>query len=370
MNVPVYPLADWRRHGQLATFTPNRKLPVYNWLYYKEGYARDLVWTLLDRFKLNGPLLDPFCGSGTTLLACAQRGIPSVGYDVQSVALLASLVKTTPYDRDTLKAIADALLSERFVPEPGPVLPIMKRAFSKHNLADVLFWKKQVDQVKNPACRNFFLLALITAAMKGSWLFKDGGVLKVKKRPVAPVKLLFKRTVRKWIKELGTQDLRAPARVVAQDARHIEGRYENVITSPPYLNNIDYTKVYQVENWFLGATGTPIRSWIGNEGKQLPLLKKFDLPYAAHAYFSDMNTVLKEMHKALVPGGRAALVVGNAYFAPLEQHVEVDFILSFLAEKIGFSIEEIGVLQERYALQRRTVKRGTIRESCVMLQRS
>ncbi len=140
-------LRDWKQHGELATFTPNRKLPVYNWFYYKEGFARGFVWQMVDRFKPNGTVLDPFCGSGTTLLACAEKGIPSVGCDLQPAALLASWVKTHDYNIEQLRAAADELLRTRFYPVQSPVLPIMKAAFSRHNLADVLFWKRQIDTI-------------------------------------------------------------------------------------------------------------------------------------------------------------------------------------------------------------------------------
>ena len=93
--------------GSLATYIPNKKLPVYNWFYYKEGYGRDLVFRLIEKFglKKGDNVLDPFCGVGTTLLACRQKGIRSIGFDVQPPAVFASLVKVRDYD---IKALEDA----------------------------------------------------------------------------------------------------------------------------------------------------------------------------------------------------------------------------------------------------------------------
>ena len=68
--------------GPLATFVPNKHTPIYNWYYYKEGFARELVLLLLDELQARGTLLDPFCGSGTTCLAAAKSGRHYVGYDV------------------------------------------------------------------------------------------------------------------------------------------------------------------------------------------------------------------------------------------------------------------------------------------------
>jgi hypothetical protein len=58
------------RTEELATFTPNKRLPVYNWFYYKEGFSRELVMMLLERHlhqnssststKESVSVLDPF----------------------------------------------------------------------------------------------------------------------------------------------------------------------------------------------------------------------------------------------------------------------------------------------------------------------
>ncbi|MBI5884921.1 hypothetical protein HZB89_02370, partial [archaeon] len=85
--------------GELATFTPNKFTPIHNWLYYKEGYARELVYLLIKELGLHegGLVLDPFCGVGTTLLACREKGLNAVGFDVSPVALLAARVKARDY---------------------------------------------------------------------------------------------------------------------------------------------------------------------------------------------------------------------------------------------------------------------------------
>ena len=84
--------------GELATFVPNKPLPIYNWFYYKEGFSRELVLRLLEKFKAKGTVLDPFCGVGTTNLACREKGIDSVGFELSPLALFAAKAKTSDYD--------------------------------------------------------------------------------------------------------------------------------------------------------------------------------------------------------------------------------------------------------------------------------
>ena len=104
---------DWR---ELATFVPNKTLPIYNWFYYKEGFSKEFVDILLDRFgiKSGQTVLDPCCGSGTTLLACKQRGINSVGFDVLPISVFASKVKTLEYDAEKISEEKQKLVKIKF----------------------------------------------------------------------------------------------------------------------------------------------------------------------------------------------------------------------------------------------------------------
>jgi DNA modification methylase len=95
-------------------------------------------------------------------------------------------------------------------------------------------------------------------------------------------------------------------------------------------------------------------------------LHEMDLPLEARLYFEDMETALKEMHRVLKQGGKAAIVVGNGYVGGV---IESDIILSYLAEKIGFGLVSIFVLNKRFALEERTVKKGILRESLIILEK-
>ena len=366
---------DW---GFYATFVPNKKLPLYNWYYYKEGFARELVFKLLDLFDMkNGLVLDPFCGSGTTLLACKERGIESIGLEILPGSLLASRVKTRNYsdtDLFDIESCLNEIRKEKFEKPRKEPLPILKKCFPRHNLDDLMFLKRIINRYTITEAREFMLLALINAAMKCSWVWKDGGVLKVKQRPVAPLKKMFFRVANKMIREAENYNNRslANSEVRAADAREIpllDSSVDCIITSPPYLNQIDYTKVYAIENWIAGDVDEagfepPLRSFLGL-GKTEDFMPY--LPPQASAYFKDMDVFLKEAYRVCKNGARIAIVIGNAYFPPPYSPVECDMLVSGLAKNIGFTIDNIFVLNERAALRNRTEKVGTLRESIVIL---
>lgn len=69
---------------------------VHGWYRFVLAYPDHLVTDMLDRFDANKDslVLDPFCGTGTTLVECKKAGIDSVGIDANPASVIASQVKT------------------------------------------------------------------------------------------------------------------------------------------------------------------------------------------------------------------------------------------------------------------------------------
>ena len=61
-----------------GTFADNLKLPVHRWFLYSVGFSAEWAEDVIRR-KAQKRVLDPFCDSGTTLLAVANVGVDSVG---------------------------------------------------------------------------------------------------------------------------------------------------------------------------------------------------------------------------------------------------------------------------------------------------
>ena len=136
----AYKLTEKLEWGQLATFIPNKDIPRYRWFYYKEGYARDLVFRLIEKFGVEKgqAVLDPFNGSGTTILACKERGINATGVDVSDLAVFASNVKAEDYDFEEIKGAIKQFIKAKFrKPDVKVSLPLVKKAFSKYALEDI-----------------------------------------------------------------------------------------------------------------------------------------------------------------------------------------------------------------------------------------
>lgn len=366
-------MKDRRDLGKLATFAGNKNIPIYNWFYYKEAFSRDLVVKALEYFSVEqGTVLDPFCGVGTTLLVCREMGLNSVGFDVLPISVLSSTVKTTDYDSGELRKTAKELLKIEFREVEFNYPHWLERFFHPDVLKDVALFHREVDKIEGPL-RNFFLLAFIRTVVETSFSYKDGAVLKYRKRKMKPFRPTFRsrvyRMVGDWEKFSGKLEMETSTLTGFGDARRlpVKGRsMDTVITSPPYLTQEDYKKAYSIENYFIRKKAGEEIFMDSTKEKRKPGDLGLDLPEETLSYFSGIKSFLEEMHRVLKERGKMALVVGNAY---IDREIESDFIISHLAEETGFQVENIFVLNQRPALKKRTRKVGSVRESLIQLKK-
>ncbi len=376
----------------LSGFVENKRLPIYNWLYYKEGFSAQIVFDLIERFDLKKgqTILEPFCGSGTTLLAAKEKGINSVGFDVLDIAVFASAVKTRDYSKviDELKGSLEDLKN---VPKRKQKIRIKEkiilRAFPERILSELLNIKENVGKIKNRVVSDFFLLCLINTATKTSFAMKDGGCIKIdKSRSLPPAKYMFIKTAKKMIRDV--EEIKFPGcttEVHRQDARCFELKENSidcVITSPPYLNKIEYTNVYFIEEYlFLKRQfNAPLRSFVGKNSsigiddigdeklkKHLSEFrgKKYEAQIAS--YFVDTKRWLENVYFCLKRNKYCAVIVGGGCFE--WGVVESDVILGLIAKDVGFELIDIEPLKKIVCTKNRTTKIGVLNESLVVLKK-
>jgi hypothetical protein len=231
----------------------------------------------------------------------------------------------------------------------------VERAFPKRNLNEILFLRERIETLDS-APRDLLLLALLSILPQVSIVVKDGGVLKIsKKKSALPIKDAFRRKVKRMVNDLEQNPVSGPEPdVYLGDARGMDlpdNSVDIIVTSPPYLNNIDYSKVYGLELSLLEMSKSAaqevrmrsVRSFIGRDMKvrQIPheVGEIGDKIPIIGTYFSDMEESIKEMHRLLKPGCAAYIIVSNSVIH--ETHVLVDEILAEIGERIGFKSEVI-----------------------------
>lgn len=389
-------------YSKLVTFALNKKVPAHRWFYYKEGFSPQLVESLLGELSVpkKSLVLDPFCGAGTTLLACKQANRNAVGFDALPLAVFVSNVKLQDkYDIDELRSTSRELFSVKFgKPEskwPSEVRFInMKKAFTSYARNDLLFFRERIMGIEDEKTRNLFLLGLLSIVVEASNVKRDGGVLRiVKKRHLPPVRYLLKRRIGKMIKDIErSSPVPGEAEASLGDARNLDLESNSVdacITSPPYLNFVDYTKLYALELSLLSdfdlksLSKKTLKSHVGaldpsscggmhtnlldNVLTRLSQEKNRQLPDIVEGYFYDMALALEELYRVSKPSAPVALVVANACLPNVT--VDVDLLLAEIGEHIGFSVEEIQVARAWWCRVHGIVKEKPVRESVVILRK-
>lgn len=321
-------------------------------------------------------VLDPFLGVGTTCLTCRELGYNSVGVEISPLFAMVSRVKVMDYDVNDLKKLRDIILVERFQRKKMDLDGFIRRLYPHHALEDIIFFREKLEKIQDEKLREFFTLALMNAASKVSYIYRDGAVIKIRRdRPRPPsLRKTFRHVLNGMIRDVERHPLSpAQATVLVGDARRLDffepESFDIVITSPPYLNKIEYTKVYEPEYelFIRDVDVNPVRSYIGVRPSDVEEILADEMPPAAQYYFRDMRMVLGEIYRVLRNGGRVIMVVGGGVFP--DRVIDVDLQLAEIASDCGFQVQRIWAVNRRVATTKRVIKIGVSRESVLFLSK-
>lgn len=261
---------------------------AHDWYRFVLSFPPHLVREYIERFALDGRdcLLDPFCGTGTTIVECKKLGIPSIGIEAHPMSYLASRTKIdwSP-DADELEAIA-ASIAERgleilerdgIVDDPQPnliretpafialrTLPpelnklLLGMSISPLPLHKTLVLLEAIGSAKRHRAHLQLALArALVSTISNLHFGPEVGVAPPKTD--APV-------ISAWLGRVVqmAHDLRAlhkfdhtDATIHNADSRDLKKLLEPesisaVFTSPPYPNEKDYTRTTRLETVLLG----------------------------------------------------------------------------------------------------------------------
>ena len=379
-----------------------RELPVHQWYVFPHSFSPDLVDALAGEWGLSESdhLLDPFVGSGTTPLAAQGLGIPSTGYDLSPLARLVSRAKA---DRPSRSEVEGA--QRRLVAGMGNVAgrrrprrsdPMLLRAFGEERLrrlvgiADLISSGGYSDPTK-----DFLRVALLQILPQFALAVRSGGWLRWRDHAEAPeqIERVFRAQVETMAKDLTDDEKpRVAPKIELADARKLPNADDSitaVLTSPPYPNRHDYTRVFLLELLllFLDAAETkrlrrqsfeshpeaaprrPVVDRYSEPAKLATLLEQLRsnrIRRMIRGYFLDLHLCLREVARVLRPGAPAALVVGNAQYEG--RSVFVDDLTAEIGEGVGLRCTEIRVARVRgnSAQQMGRYGRRPSRESVVL----
>ena len=386
--------------------TPRRakEQRIHRWYLFPHSFTGDLVHALVDEWKLaaRDRVLDPFAGAGTTLLAAKERGVPATGCDLSPLAVLASSTKIAPFRRGELNAAWHALqgnLAEEA--GTGRTYPdFVWRALPDGRLEALDSIAAGIDRMAPDSPeKDFFRLALLATIPHMSHAVADGGWLRWLNRgePAESAVGLFDAQVEMMLSDVPDIPTDCADSWSAQraDARSLpipDVSCSAVITSPPYPNRHDYTRVFGVELMFAfmdwedtralryqslqshpeARPSRPPAEGYRPPGRLDAVLRHIGNARMTHmlrGYFLDLHLCLRELVRVCRDGARLAIVVGNARYEGTV--IMVDEFVAELGELAGLTCRELRAVRWRgnSAQQMGRYGRVACRESIVMFEK-
>jgi len=355
-------------------------------------------------------VLDPMCGSGTVVLEALLNKRVAIGIDIDPIARLITRAKTTPIDSDTLSFAVQALTTQiqELINSSNyrPSIPEFHyrdnwfRSFVLQELAIIsesieILLSRHIDQGEWRNIDDFFrvILSSIIRDVSNADPHCTRTVLRknvVKTISPGDTYKKFAETLinhcasmselLKISKTLDFSDVRLPIGNAIETGLD-DDSIDLALTSPPYINAVDYPRTHQLEMYWLGLVGDgPLsnmkRKYIGTETVYKdeyshlrtsgfdsldPLLKKIysrdpRRSYIVFKFFEDMKDQLMEMYRVLRPKSYYCVVIGNNVIRG--NLVKSHQILTEIAtsDDVGFKIEKSffsGVIRHFIKIPRR-----------------
>lgn len=391
--------------ANIGSAKDNANSAVHNWYKFTAGFSYKLVDLIVDEMgEKPSVIFEPFAGCGTTLVAAQKRKILSVGNESQQ--LMCNIInaklnwdidcyRCQEYKKSIHDYVADNILSDNVL---GKCHDLLKSLYDKTTLKTLYLIRDAIRLINNEKYELFLNLALSQTLHKSAL------------HPIAVPYIVrsknivnsgdawgkFSSIVDQMLIDLETMPHHQRyARVYKADSRKMNSHIEEsscdlCITSPPYLNNLDYGEVSKVHTHFFGLTKdwhditeivrkelvtgatTHYRDCDFDMKKfqdsefataNKALMKELEQRYlylqkysserhgkkSFHIlmmhYFEDMYNVLKEMRRVLKPNSRAYLILGDS--APYGAYIPTTLFLGDIAMSIGFSEYRIDKIRSR-----------------------
>ena len=404
---------------QAIQFTTNVNECVHRWAPYVQGFSATFVQSVFERYSqtYNSPkVLDPFAGCGTVLVQAKIDGYESFGVELNPLLKHIADVKLNSWTvrPSQLLKIYHQLRKDVLIPEP----PFLKsaRQFNAQVLTNLKRVKGGIDSFipktrEQQKIKDLLNVAFASILIDCSNLKRTPCLGYWKDKNVddnAPF-VLFNKKVLEMSEDLRLlqseykENLLTRSEVVCANSMQYEYRdkYDLVITSPPYMNGLDYVMNYKIEMAWLGFITAHkeakaikddmvvcdnvskglikdfvmsqyyTNSWLDEITERISrniqtrqAYRRTDMPFIVRKYFDDMNRVIERVSRALNKDGRFILVVGDSLIA--DTYVPTDLILAKMGSEHGLDVESIELARSRHSGQ---VRDYVLRETVVTLRK-
>jgi DNA modification methylase len=354
-EVAAFPPFEAIANGELFSLSlSNRTANLTHGLHrFAAKYIPRIPGWALDNFATrNAVVLDPFCGSGTTLVEALSRCKTSIGIDCDAMACMIARAKTSHVTHNSIQELGHQIRNEwhgpaRELHAPMPGVVNFGHWFSESAWGDLQSLFATISRLRCTPQEQDFLRCIFSSILRYVSNADDqtqktyvSGTLKKHPPEVAPT--FWKAFARALtsLKELEAVRLPdATTSVMLGDAADIQlppSSVDLVITSPPYLDSVDYMYNFMLEYFWLGPLlGVPDRKTFNHmrrstTGAKNPLdrnqahlptclrdlISEEDIPAsrisATRVYCASMARHFQSAARVMKKNAHYVLVIGNS----------------------------------------------------------
>jgi hypothetical protein len=374
-----------------GAFVDNMKLPVHRWFRYSAGFSAAWAAKTIKEFAPKA-ILDPFAGSGTSLIAAEQCGVFACGFE--SHPFIVRIADAKLHWNAEIKNLINASralieYAKKNIPDCENVPALLLKCYTYETILKLYALKKAFYVI----CKDIddditsLLWIAITSILRecshvgtAQWQYILPNKIKSK---VSEPFFAFESKIYDIVRDMSLFQrarYRNDATILKHDARldceRFFGQIDFVLTSPPYPNNYDYADATRLEMCFWGDIEKwadlhlAVRQYIIRSCSQhaaqdklklgelltdstvnaindnlSEICHKLEMVRLQHggkkayhlmiaAYFIDLSRIFISLRRMCKTDSTVCFVIGDS--APYGVYVPVDELLGKLAVDAGF----------------------------------
>jgi site-specific DNA-methyltransferase (cytosine-N4-specific) len=333
---------------------------THNFHPYAAKFPPYAVKSLIQEYtNVSDNVLDPFCGSGTTLVECRLLCRNATGIELNPVGKLISETKATLYSKEDITLAATAMseleghcltikqwITSFSSKEILPNHPNKDFWFKPHVLKELYAIKSIIDQyVDNVKVHNLLMTGFSRIVVPVSNQESETRYKAIEKNlPLGYALRLYIKVIEGYIEVLKKYDLTdskcdVKIDVIEGDARDkincLKHKFDFAITSPPYINSYDYYLYHKHRIYWLNKDPKIIRRLeIGGHHT----VDRQTYETATNEYQKSLVKIFQGVNKVLKPEGYFALLIGDGIVKG--KKVKANELVAETAKLSGFELTQ------------------------------
>jgi site-specific DNA-methyltransferase (cytosine-N4-specific) len=317
---------------------------------YPAKYTPQLVNKYLNLFCRQGfSILDPFCGSGTTVVESALNGMYSVGIDLNPIAYIVSKAKSNRYNENDIcliDSIIKGMLNLNNTPTDVeiPDFPNRSHWFQDNVCLELADIKYKINSIENNNVKDLLLCAFSKIIVRVS--NQDSEVrytAKNKNIPNGMVYRLFVETLFNYVEILKSDEFKILAKseifngdTTIELKRFNDNHFDFVITSPPYINTFDYYLYHKLRMFWLDYDHRPVRQKeIGNHHR----IDTKNFTTAKKEYVDSMTNIMNELSRVSKPKSSFVMIIGDGIVDGIT--IDMSQVIAEICKNSDYKIKSI-----------------------------